>query len=93
MKLCDNFFQRFLTEVSDSDHLILGAVYKVFNRINARTLQAVEATNGHVKLLNGHLKYLLFYSRNAFNHNFSVLRLVREIYEQVEMFVEYLGAI
>ncbi len=65
---------------------------KIFNRVNARTLQAVEASNGHVKLLNGHLKDFFLDGLFALDHDFRILCLVRQIDEQVEMLVEYLGS-
>ncbi len=68
----------------------LGAVGQILNRINARTLQAIEASNGHIKLLNGHLKDFLLDGLFALDHDFRILRLVRQINEQVEMLIEYL---
>ena len=92
MELLDNFFQRFLTEVTNLHHVILGTVDQIFYGIDAGPLQAVEAADRHVKLLNGHLKNLFLDGFFAFNHDFRILCLVGKIDEQIEMLVEYLGA-
>ena len=73
MKLLDNFFQRFFTEVTDFYHILLGTVNKILDGINACTLQAVEASNRHVKLLDGHLKDFFLLGFFTFNHDFGVL--------------------
>ena len=91
MKLGNHFLEGLLTKVSDLDHILFGLVRKVFYRVNAGALQAVEGTNRHVKLLNGHLKDLLLNGFRSLNHNFGVFRLIRKINEQVEMLVENLG--
>ena len=92
MKFLYNFFKRFLTEVSDLYHVILGSADKIFNSINAGTLQAIEASYRQVKLLNGHLKDSCLFSHLVLDHELTVLCLVRYIDKQVEMLVEYLGS-
>ena len=90
-KLLDDFFKRFLTEITNLDHFVLGAADQIFHRVNACALQAVEATYRQVKFLNGHLKNLFFFLFRSFDHYVEGLCFFRQIHKQVEMLVENLG--
>ena len=92
LELLGNFLKRLLTEVTHLDHFFLGTADKIRNRVDSGALQTVEAADGQVKILNGHLKNLLFGAFAANNHYFSVLCFIRQIHKQVEMLVENLGA-
>ena len=92
MKFLYDFIERFLAEVTNLDHFFFSTVRKIFDRIDARALQAVEASYGHFKILNGHLKDFLLDGFLTLYHDLRVFCLVRQIDEQVEMLVEYLGS-
>ena len=92
MQFLNDFFQRFLAEIADLDHVLLGAVDQIFYRVNAGALQTVETAHRQVKFFNGHLKDLFFDGFFAFHHDLCLLGLVREVHKKVEMFVEDLGA-
>ena len=92
VKSVDNVFERFLTEVTNLDHLIFCFIYKVLYRINTCSLEAVKATNGHAKFFNGHLKNPVTLGFFAFNKDLGLLCFVAELDEQIEMFSEKLCA-
>ena len=92
MEFLDDFFERFFAEISDFYHILFGFACQILDRIDARALQAVEATNGQVKLLNGHLKYFFFLGFFSFNHDLRSLCFFGKINKEIEMFVEYLGS-
>ena len=88
MTSSSDFFPRFLTLIISSSVLIS----QILHRINACALQAVEAADRHVKLLNGHLKDFLLDGLFTFNHYLCILCLGTKVDEQIEMLIENLGS-
>ena len=86
----DNFFKRFFAEVSDLDHIFLGSVGKIFYGIDSRSLQAVEASYGHIEFFDSHFEYLFLDLLFALYHDFGIHSLVRELDEEVEVLVKNL---
>ena len=54
-----NFLKRLSAKVTNFHHILCCLVCKVFNRVDTRSLQAVERTNREVEFLDSHFENLL----------------------------------
>lgn len=78
--------KRFLSKVPYLNHIVLGLVGQVFNRVDPRPFEAVEGTDGEVELLNGHFEDLaLVGSLIVLPDVVLVLVLLGQVDEQAQM--------
>ena len=85
VELVLDLFQRFTTKVTNLDHLFLSLADQILDRVDVRTLQAIEAAHGEIQLFDrdahevvGLLLFLL--------HDHRLIRqILRQIGEQGEV--------
>ena len=87
-----DLFQGFAAKVAHLDHLFLGLVREVFDGVDIRALQAVEAAHGEIQLLDRHLHDGVRALRLLLHHRAAVADRVRQIGEEREEIAQDLGA-
>gem|GEM_PF-4969916 len=86
------FFQRLASKVSNLHHLVLCLICQIFNRIDTGTFQAVIRAHRQIQFFNAHFQNFFLLAFFFFYHDRSIFRIIRQVDEQVQVFIQDLRA-
>ena len=91
-QLVDDLFQGLAAQVADLHHLVLRLGDQILHGVDVGALEAVEAADGEIQLLDGQLQHLVPLGLRLLHHGGLAAHVLREVGEQREVVAQDLGA-
>ena len=91
-QLVDDFLQGLAAQVADLHHIVLGLGNQVGDGVDVGALEAVEASDRQIQLLDGHLQHLVADVGRFLHHRGLVAHGLAEICKEHKVVAEDAGA-